>query len=58
MISREEKNKEIVDEIRHEKAMKVTKIVLKILGIIVLIFSLFFLYSYFLGIKGLEIKEY
>lgn len=58
MLSREEKNKEIVDEIKHEKAIKITKIVLKIVGVFLLIMTILFLYAYFIGIKGLQVKEY
>ena len=58
MLSREEKNKEIVDEIKHEKAIKITKIVLKIVGVFLLIMTIIFLYAYFIGIKGLQVKEY
>ena len=47
MLSREEKNKEIVDEIKHEKAIKITKIVLKIVGVFLLIMTILFLYAYF-----------
>ena len=58
MISREEKNKEIIDEIKHEKTIKITKFILRIVGVVILVFALFFLYSYFLGVKGLTTKEY
>ena len=58
MISRREKNKKYVEEIEKEKRIKVSKILFKILGIIILIFTLFFLYVYFLGPTGLETNEY
>ena len=58
MITREEKNKKYVDEINHEKTIKISKIIFKILGIIFLIVTFFALYIYFLGPKGLETKEY
>ena len=38
--------------------MKAGKIILKILGIILSIIILIFLYSFFIGTKGLEVKEY
>ncbi len=58
MTSREEKNKVYVDEINREKTIKITKIVLKVLGVIILVFSLIFLYSYFVETNRYETKEY
>ena len=58
MISREEKNKKYVDEIKKERTIKISKIILKILGILILIFSIIFLYMYFIGPKGLKTNEY
>ena len=58
MISREEKNKIYVDEIKREKNIKISKIVFKILSIIMAIFLIIFLYVYFVGPKGLETHEY
>ena len=58
MISREEKNKKYALEIQKEKTISISKKLLKALGIIILIFTLIFLYLYFIGVKGLETKEY
>lgn len=58
MISREEKNKKYVDELNKEKRIKVSKILFKILGVIIVFFTTCFLYIYFLGPKGLKTKEY
>ena len=58
MITREEKNKEYFEEINREKAINVSKKILHIFGIVFLVFFLVFAYIYFLGIKGLKIKEY
>ena len=58
MISREEKNKKYVNEIKKERRIKVSKIIFKILCIITIILTSCFLYIYFLGPKGLKTKEY
>ena len=58
MISREEKNKVIVHKIKKEKTIKISKIILKIFFIILLIVTIFFLYAYFIGVKGLKTREY
>ena len=58
MISREEKNKKYVDEIKREKTIKISKTIFKILAIIILISTCFSLYVYFIGPKGLKTKEY
>ncbi len=58
MITREEKNKEYVNEINKEKAINISKKILHIVGIFLLTTFLIFAYIYFLGIKGLKIKEY
>jgi len=58
MNSREEKNKKYVDEINHEKFIKVLKIMLIVFGIILLIFTLLFLYSYYVETNRYETKEY
>ena len=58
MISREEKNKKYFDEINREKAINITKKILKILAVIILIFTIIFLYSYFYETNKLETKEY
>ena len=58
MMTREEKNKGIVLEIKREEAIKTSKKILKVFGSILLLFSLFFLYMYFIGTKGLQTNEY
>lgn len=58
MNSREEKNKKYVDEINKEKRIKVTKIVLQILFVIIVIFTLIFLYAKYYEPKKLETHEY
>ena len=58
MISREEKNQVYVDEIRKERTIKVLKIILKIFGIFLLIFSTIFSYAYFVEPYSLKTKEY
>lgn len=58
MTSREEKNKKYVDEINREKTIKITKIILKILFVIITIFALIFLYAKFYEPNQLETREY
>ena len=58
MISREEKNQIYVDEINKEKNIKIIKIILKILGIMIFLFAIFFAYSYFIEPSMLKTNEY
>ena len=58
MISREEKNKIYVDEIKREKSTKILKIILKIIVVLFILFTLIFLYSYFIEPKLFKTKEY
>ena len=58
MTSREEKNKKYVDEIKREKTTKIIKISLKIFGVIVLVFTLLFLYSYYVEPNNIETHEF
>lgn len=58
MISREEKNKKYFDEIEREKTVKVIKVILKIFVVLLAIFTLIFLYSYFIESNKFETKEY
>ena len=58
MMTREEKNKEVVNELNKEKAINISKKILHIISIVLLIFILFFAYIYFIGVKGLKTKEY
>ena len=58
MISRQEKNKVLEKKIKHEKSLKTSKKILKMFLLIILVFSLIFLYAYFIGIKGIFTKEY
>ena len=46
MLSRSEKNKKYIDEIKKEKTVKISKIVLKVLGVLILVFTIIFLYMY------------
>ena len=57
MISREEKNKVVIDEINREKSIRISKIIIKTLLIIIAIFSLLFLYMYYIGPRGLKTNE-
>ena len=58
MTSREEKNKKYVDEINKEKTIKIIKICLKIFAVIIIIFTLSFLYSYYIEPNKIETREY
>ena len=58
MISREDLNKKLEEEIKKEKAIKISKKILKIFLVIMLIFSILFLYMYFIGIKFMKTNEY
>ena len=58
MISREEKNKEVVKELQKEKTMEISKKIFTIVTIIFSITFLLFAYMYFVGTKGLQTKEY
>lgn len=61
MITREELNKDIQDEIeyeeRKEKRKKLAKRILKILAIIFITVLSFLLYNYYITTKGLTVKE-
>jgi predicted MPP superfamily phosphohydrolase len=58
MTSRSEKNKKYVDEINKEKTLHITKIVLKILFVIIVILALIFLYGKFYEPKKLKTNEF
>ncbi len=58
MISREEKNKVYVDEINKERTKKVLKFFLKIMSVLLIVFTLIFLYSYFFEITFFKTNEY
>ena len=58
MISREEKNKEIVNELKKEQARKISKKIFLIIFWIFVLSILLFSYVYFIGVKGLITKEY
>ena len=58
MISRSEKNKKYINEINHEKTVNFFKKIFKLFFILLFSFTLVFLYTYFLGVKGLKTKEY
>ena len=58
MISRSQKNKELNREINHEKTINISKKIIKTLFVFISLFSIFFLYAYFIGIKGIITNEY
>jgi hypothetical protein len=58
MISREEKNKGVVKELQKERTIAISKKILHFFLIILVTFSLLFSYTFFLGVKGLNTKEY
>ena len=58
MTSREEKNKIYVDEINKEKTIKIAKIILKTLGVILIIFTILFLYIRFYEPYTYQTNEY
>ena len=57
MISREEKNKVYVDEINKEKTRKILKISIKVFCVILLMFAIIFLYSYFIEVTFFKTNE-
>lgn len=57
MISREQKNKVYIDEIKREQAISISKKIFKIFIIMLTMFTLFFFYTYFIGVKGLKTNE-
>ena len=58
MTSRSEKNKVYVDEIKKEKTIKITKIVLKVFAVILITFTLIFLYARFYEPYKFQTNEY
>lgn len=58
MISRSQKNKDLSKEINYEKTISISKKIIKSIFLIILIFSIFFLYTYFIGIKGIKTNEF
>ena len=58
MLSREEKNKELEQEIDHEKKVKRSKIIMKIFFIILVSLMMIFSYMYFIGTKFIKTNEY
>lgn len=58
MISREEKNKSKVKEIKREKNLAISKKIIHIFIIIFIISLSFCAYIYFIGVKGLKTNEY
>ena len=58
MISREEKNKDVVKAIKRERNLEISKKIFHFMTVIFIIFFLLFSYIYFIGIKGLFVKEY
>lgn len=57
MLSREEINKDLEKEIDHEKKMKISKIIIKIIFTILIILISLFCYMYFIGTKYLKTNE-
>lgn len=58
MVSRSEKNKELLDEIKEEKKVKKRRIFKKIIFFIITLAILVLSYSHFFATKGLVIREY
>ena len=62
MVSREEKNKYLEEDIKKEekkeKRKKITAKIIKIVIIIIILISSIFIYMHFVGTKGLKVKEY
>ena len=58
MISRSQKNKDLNKEINYEKTINISKKIIKGFFLIILFFSIFFLYAYFIGIKYIKTNEY
>ena len=58
MITREQRNKKLNNEINYEKTIKISKKILKIIFIFIFFFSILFLYAYFVGTKGIRTHEY
>ena len=58
MISREEKNKVLEQEIKQEKAIKISKKFLKGFFLVMLIFAIILVYIYFIGVKNIKTNEY
>ncbi len=58
MISRSQKNKDLNKEINYEKTVNISKKIIKCFLLIVLFFSIFFLYAYFIGVKYIKTNEY
>lgn len=58
MTSRSEKNKKYVDEIKKEKAVKITKIILKVFFAIIIALAIIYFYARFYEPNRLETHEY
>lgn len=58
MISRSQKNKDLNKKINYEKTVNISKKIIKYFSLIVLLFSIFFLYAYFIGVKFIKTNEY
>ena len=58
MISREEKNKNVVKEIQKERTIEISKKIFKLISITLIMLFLLFGYTYFIGVKGLITNEY
>ena len=58
MITREEKNKKVVNELKKEQAIKISKKIFQIIMSLFITFLLIFAYIYFIGVKGLKTNEF
>ena len=58
MITREEKNRSIVNKIKKEETINLSRKILKIFLSVLLLCTLLFAYMYFIGVKGLFTNEY
>lgn len=58
MITREEKNKSMVNKIKKEETINLSRKILKIFLSVFLLCALLFAYMYFIGVRGLFTNEY
>ena len=57
MITREEKNKKVIQELNHEKTIKFSKIMLKITFIVAILFVGLYLYMRFIGTSDIKLMN-
>lgn len=58
MITREEKNKKVIQELNHEKTIKFSKTMLKITFIVAILFVGLYLYMRFIGTSDIKTNEF